>query len=80
MIAAGLGREHAHQPEQLVSHHGVTHYLVRVMWALLKRGTDWQENPAPAKAPGSASGGGPAAERGEGASETTGGERMSESA
>jgi len=56
------------------------HYLVRVMWALLKRGTDWQESPAPAKAPGSASGGGPAAGRGEGASETTGGERMSESA
>jgi hypothetical protein len=51
-----------------------------VMWALLKRGTDWQENPAPAKAPGSASGGGPAAGRGEGASGTTGGERMSESA
>ena len=57
------------------------HYLVRVMWALLKRGTDWQESPAPAKAPGSASGGGPAAERGEGASEeTAGGERTSESA
>ena len=26
------------------------HYLVRVMWALLKRGTVWQENPALAKA------------------------------
>src|SRR5499427_3931307 len=25
------------------------HYLVRVMWALLKRGTVWQENEAPAK-------------------------------
>ena len=25
------------------------HYLVRVMWALLKRGTGWQENEARAK-------------------------------
>ena len=25
------------------------HYLVRVMWALLKRGTTWEENPAQAK-------------------------------
>ena len=25
------------------------HYLVRVMWALLKRGTVWQENEARAK-------------------------------
>ena len=56
------------------------HYLVRVMWALLKRGTDWHENPAPAKAPGSASGGGPAAERGEGGQEKAGREPMSESA
>jgi hypothetical protein len=56
------------------------HYLVRVMWALLKQGTDWQENPALAKAPGSASGGGPAAERGEGDGEKAGGKRMSESA
>jgi transposase len=24
------------------------HYLVRVMWALLKRGTTWEENPAQA--------------------------------
>ena len=54
------------------------HYLVRVMWAMLKRGTDWQENPA--KAPASASGGGHAAERGEGDQEKEGGERMSESA
>jgi transposase len=29
------------------------HYLVRVLWALLKRGTVWQENPALAKAPSS---------------------------
>ena len=50
------------------------------MWALLKRGTDWLENPALAQAPGSASGGGPAAERGEGGREKEGGERMSESA
>src|SRR5262249_118247 len=42
------------------------HYLVRVMWALLKRGTDWQENPAHAKAPGAASCGAPAAEADEG--------------
>ena len=35
------------------------HYLVRVMWALLKRGTDWQENPALAKASGAAACGGP---------------------
>ena len=56
------------------------HYLVRVMWALLKRGTDWQENPALAKAPASASCGGPAVERGEGEREKERGERMSESA
>src|SRR5262249_58916262 len=36
------------------------HYLVRVMGALLKRGTDWQENPALAKASGAAACGGPA--------------------
>lgn len=41
------------------------HYLVRVMWAMLRRGTDWQEKPAPAKAPELASRGGPAAEPGE---------------
>ena len=56
------------------------HYLVRGMWAMLRRGTYWQENPALAKAPGSASGGGHAAERGQGDQETAGGERMSESA
>src|SRR5215469_9348912 len=38
------------------------HYLVRVMWAMLKRGTDWQENPALAKASGAAVCSGPAAE------------------
>ena len=27
------------------------HYLVRVMWALLKRGTDWEEGVAPADEP-----------------------------
>jgi transposase len=27
------------------------HYLVRVMWALLKRGTDWEEGGAPAAEP-----------------------------
>jgi transposase len=27
------------------------HYLVRVMWALLKRGTDWEESVAPADEP-----------------------------
>jgi transposase len=37
-------------------------YLVRVMWAMLKRGADWQENPARARAPGAASCGGPAGE------------------
>ena len=26
-----------------------SHYLVRAMWAMLKRGTYWQENPVPAK-------------------------------
>ena len=30
------------------------HYLVRVMWALLKRGTVWQEDPALANEPGTA--------------------------
>jgi len=25
------------------------HYLVRVMWALLKRGTTWEESPAGAQ-------------------------------
>lgn len=38
------------------------HYLVRVMWAMLKRGTDWQENPALAKASGAAACGGAAPE------------------
>src|SRR5262245_48945259 len=41
-------------------------YLVRVMWAMRRRGTDWQENPALAKAPSSASCGGPVGEVGEG--------------
>ena len=54
------------------------HYLVRVMWAMLKRGTDWQENPALAKAPGSAACGDPAPEVGEGSQEESGGELMSE--
>ena len=27
------------------------HYLVRVMWALLKRGTTWEEGVAPAEEP-----------------------------
>ena len=27
------------------------HYLVRVMWALLKRGTDWEEGLDPADEP-----------------------------
>jgi hypothetical protein len=26
-----------------------SHYLVRAMWAMLKRGTYWQENPAHAQ-------------------------------
>src|SRR6516162_8378887 len=38
------------------------HYLLRAMWALLKRGADWQENPALAKASGAAACGGSAAE------------------
>jgi len=38
------------------------HYLVRVMWAMLKRGTDWQEGPALATASGAAAGGDPAPE------------------
>jgi hypothetical protein len=38
------------------------HYLVRVMWALLKRGTDWRENPALVEACGAAACGGRAAE------------------
>jgi transposase len=42
------------------------HYLVRVMWAMLKHGTDWQENPALVKVPGASSCGGPAAEADEG--------------
>jgi len=41
------------------------HYLVRVMGSMLRRGTGWQENPTPAKAPGLAACGGPAAEPGE---------------
>ena len=49
------------------------HYLVRVMWALLKRGTDWHEDPALAKKSGPASRC-PAAEMGEGSQERTGGE------
>src|SRR5262245_44342775 len=47
------------------------HYLVRVMWALLKRGTVWQENPALAKAPGSDTC--PVPEPGEGRSTKAGG-------
>ena len=30
------------------------HYLVRVMWAMLKRGTAWQEDPALTNGPGTA--------------------------
>jgi transposase len=40
------------------------YYLVRVMWALLKRGTVWQEDPALAKSP--ASGACPVPQQGEG--------------
>src|SRR5262249_37192750 len=32
------------------------HYLVRVMWSMLKRGTNWEENRASAKNPGSEGG------------------------
>ncbi len=42
------------------------HYLVRVMWAMLRRGADWREGPALAEAAGAASCGDPAAEAGEG--------------
>ena len=38
------------------------HYLVRVMWAMLKRGTDWRESPALVEARGAATCGGRAAE------------------
>ena len=55
------------------------HYLVRVMWALLKRGTSWHEDPALAKTTGPASRG-PAAEVGEGSQERKGGGLMNESA
>jgi transposase len=47
------------------------HYLVRVMWALLKRGTVWQENPALAKA--SSSGACPVPEQGKDSSTGAGG-------
>ena len=40
------------------------HYLVRVMWALLRRGTEWQENPALANKPSSGSHGCPEANGG----------------
>src|ERR687886_339742 len=42
------------------------HYLVRVMWALLKRGTVWQEKPGLAKEPCSDPGIAPVATPGEG--------------
>jgi transposase len=42
------------------------HYLVRLMWSMLRHGTDRQEDPTPAKAPGLAACGGPTAEPGEG--------------
>jgi transposase len=48
------------------------HYLLRAMWALLKRGADWQENPALAKASGAAACGGSAAEVDEGSHGGTG--------
>ena len=47
------------------------HYLVRVMWALLKRATVWQENPA--LAPALASGTGPVAGPGDDSSTKAGG-------
>jgi transposase len=56
------------------------HFLVRVMWALLKRGTVWQENAALARSSGSAPHGCPEADRGERSHQEAGGERVNESA
>jgi transposase len=56
------------------------HYLVRVMWALLKRGTVWQENSARAESSGSGPRGGPGAAPGEGSHGEVGEQPVSESA
>jgi transposase len=56
------------------------HYLVRVMWALLKRGTVWQENPALAESSNSGSRRGSAADPGVGSHGEGAGELVSESA
>jgi hypothetical protein len=40
-----------HLPQSELARVGPAHYLVRVMWALLKRGTVWQENEARAQYP-----------------------------
>jgi len=56
------------------------HYLVRVMWALLRRGTEWQENPALANQPNAGSRGCPEANCGGGGDGEAGGESLIESA
>jgi transposase len=56
------------------------HYLVRVMWALLRRGTEWQENPALANKPSSGSRGSPEANCGGGGEGEAAGESLIESA
>jgi transposase len=56
------------------------HYLVRVMWAMLKRGTLWEEDPALARSSGSGSCRGPVAELGGGSQGKAGGEALNESA
>jgi hypothetical protein len=47
----GDNRRLAHKKIALVS---TAHYLVRVMWAMLKRGTVWEEKLAVAKEPSAA--------------------------
>ena len=56
------------------------HYLVRVMWAMLRRGTDWQENPALANQPSSGSRGSPEANCGGGSDGETADGALIESA
>jgi transposase len=56
------------------------HYLVRVMWALLRRGTEWQENPALANQPSPGLHGCPQANCGRGSDGKARGESLIESA
>jgi transposase len=57
-----------------------TPYLVRVLGALLKRGTVWQENPARAKSSAAAAHGCPEADPAESSHHEAGGERVKASA